>query len=424
MRLESALYTSKEGLNVHGQAISVIGDNISNVNTVGYKASRSEFSDLVSDGEGRESYAVQGLGSGVAVSRIRQIHDTGVIEFTGRSLDVAIGGRGFFMVGDPANPSYTRAGNFEINETGLLVDSRGQPVLGTSGVIGEDGEAGALTTLNLLNVEIGGRATTAAALTANLNAVGAAVEPLADPLTFRQLSQVASFMGSMSVYDSLGAEHTLNIAFYKTANNTWTARAYVDGADVGQEPGRPIQVGETVVNFGENGLIPEENAANTAMNINIPYANGSAAGNLILNMGNLTQYAAASQFYGVTQDGQGTGQITGYEFKKDGRLSAVLSSGEQVLIGTLQLADFTNMDGLQRIGNNLYVQGEGVGAKNPAAPGTAGLGELEGSSLERSTVDLANQFVELTLFQRGYQANSQILSVASSMIRDTLGLLR
>ena len=127
---------------------------------------------------------------------------------------------------------------------------------------------------------------------------------------------------------------------------------------------------------------------------------------------------------GVTQNGQGVGEVTGYEFKKDGRLVAILSSGSETLVGTIQLASFVNKDGLKRAGNNQFVEDTGAGKKDPGQPGTGGLGELQGASLERSTVDISTAFVELVVYQRGYQASSQVLNIASNTIRDTLGLLR
>jgi flagellar hook protein FlgE len=423
MRLETALYTSREGLNAHGQAIGVIGDNIANVNTVGFKASRSEFADLVSDGaEGHESYAVPGGGNGVEVAKIRTIQDTGVIEFTGRSLDVAIAGRGFFMTGDPANPDYTRAGNFEMNDEGLLVDSRGQPVLGTSG----DAAAGtSLSTLDLLGVDLSGAQTTKATLSGNLNAAeGFATPPVTAPATFNELTAAATTSAAFTVNDSLGGEHNVTLAYFKTANNTWTAQAYMDGADSGGTPGQPVLLGSTTMIFGSDGIIADANKATAQIAASATYANGAAAQNFTIDMAGFSQYATNSVLSGVSQDGQGTGEIKSYEFKKDGRLVAILSSGSEISVGTVQLADFTNVDDLSRAGNNLYATGENSGAKDPGSPGKGGLGTLEGSSLERSTVDLASQFVDLTLYQRGYQANSQILNAASTLIHDTIGLIR
>lgn len=420
MRLESALYTSREGLSVHGQAIGVIGDNISNVNTVGYKTSRTEFADLVADGtDGRQSYAVENGGNGVQISRIRQIHETGVIEFTGRSLDVAVGGEGFFIVGDVENPSYTRAGNFEMNDQGFLIDALGQQVLGTV-----DGGTG-LAPLNLLGVDVSGTETTRATLSGNLNA-SEGIDPAIDaPLTFNQLNAAATSSAAFSVNDSLGAEHSIFLAFFKTDTNTWVARSYIDGGDVGGVAGQPVLLGESTLNYGSNGVIPDANAAAASMSVTPAYSNGSEPETFAIDLSQFTQYSTSSVLSGVAQDGQGTGEVKSYSFKKDGRLVAELSSGEEVLVGTIHLADFRNLDGLQRSGSNLYSVGDGsVGEVRTGQAGTNGLGGLEGGSLERSTVDLANQFVDLTLYQRGYQANSQILNAASSMIRDTIALIR
>ncbi len=420
MRLESALYTSREGLNAHGQAIGVIGDNISNVNTVGYKTSRTEFADILAEGpDGRQSYAVEGGGNGVQVARIRQVHETGVIEFTGRTLDVAVAGEGYFILGDPANPNYTRAGNFEMNDQGFLVDPLGQQVLGTVGT-----DTGTLAPINLLGVDVSGTETTFAALTGNLSASEKVKQPIEDPLTFNQINEAANTTAAFTVNDSLGAEHSVFLAFFKTGTNTWTARAYVSGSEVGQETDSPVLLGESTFTFESNGVIAEGNIANTKMTVTPAYSNGSAAESFEIDLSGYTQYSTSSVLSGVAQDGQGTGEVNSYAFKKDGRLVAVLSSGEEVTIGTIHLADFRNLDGLVRAGSNLYKAGENIGEVRTGAAGGAGLGQLEGGSLERSTVDLANQFVELTIYQRGYQANSQILNAASTLIRDTLGLIR
>lgn len=415
MRLESALFTSREGLNVHGQALGVIGDNISNVNTISYKTSRSEFADLVANGEGSlQNSITSGGGSGVQVANIRQIQDTGVIEFTGRQLDVAIAGRGFFMLGSADDPSYTRAGNFQMDNDGFLVNSQGQAVLGTAA-----GGSG-LSELNLLEVNVSGNATTAVSLTGNLDAGETVKEVVTAPTSFNQIAAGANVINSITVYDTLGTEHAVSLAYFKSDSNSWTVQAYVDGQDVGQEAGTPVLAGETTLTFTENGLVSDT----TPLTASIAYSNGAAAGSFTVDLSNFSQYAASSELRGVTQDGTGIGEVTGYAFKDDGKLVAILTSGAEVLVGTVQLADFANLDALIRQGSNIYTAGEGAGAKDPAAAGTNGLGILEGSSLERSTVDLASQFVDLTLYQRGYQANSQVLNAANSLLRDTLGLIR
>lgn len=401
-------------MNVHGQALGVIGDNISNVNTISYKTSRSEFADLVATGEGSLQNSETGGGSGVQVAKIRQIHDTGVIEFTGRQLDVAIAGKGFFIVGSADDPQYTRAGNFQMDNDGYLVNSQGLQVLGTPA-----GGSG-LSELNLLDVNVSGTATSAVTLTGNLNAGEPVKDVVTDPTSFKQIAAGANVINSVTAYDSLGTEHAVTLAYFKTDSNTWTIQAYVDGSEATDSAGAPFLAGETTITFTENGIISESDP----LAASIPYSNGAAAGAFNVDFSNFTQYAASSELRGVTQDGSGIGEITGYAFKEDGRLVGILSSGTEVLVGTIQLADFANVDALNRQGSNIYTAGEGAGTKDPAAAGTNGLGTLQGSSLERSTVDLASQFVDLTLYQRGYQANSQILNAANALIKDTLGLIR
>lgn len=425
MRLESALYSSRAGLDAHGKAIAVIGDNVANASTTGYRSSRVEFSDIMAAGvSGSDSGATASGGSGAIVSKITETTETGTLEFTGRQLDVGIGGRGYFTVGDPAAPSYTRNGSFATDSTGLLVTQDGTPVLGVagSGVLGTD----PLTTLNLKNLNTAGTPTGAMTVFGNLDA-GTRVETAApaNPATFKELNAGASYVTNVTVFDSLGATHNVTLAFTKTAANTWVSQAYMDGADVGGTAGVPVQLGSNVtVNFGEGGQVPTANQAAASITAAPAYSNGAAAGNFTIGLGSFTQYAAPAQTSSITQDGIGVGSISGYEFKKTGQIYANLDNGQTVLVGSLGIADFVNPGGLTRIGNSMYAATDTVGDVTVAAGGTSGLGEIEGGSLERSTVDIANEFVNLVIYQRGYQANSQALNAANELVRDTIALMR
>ena len=419
MRLESAVNSSREGLTAHGTAIAVIGDNVSNSNTVGYKESRVEFADLFSSGLGGDDQVdSQSAGSGVVVKQVRQLHQDGLIEGTGRQLDFAVGGKGFFLVGDPANPSLTRAGNFQLDAAGNLIDSNGLSVLG----IPANGTA--LAALNLTNANLAGTATTAATILGNLDAEASVTAPPGNPETYRDLNQVASGVMTTQAYDSLGAVHGVDIYFFKTGANQWTAQAYMDGADVGGTAGKPTLVGTTNLTFDSSGAIPTANQAASTMTINAAYSNGAAAGSFTMAMGSFSQFASPTALTGSTVDGQGVGSITDYETDKGGQIFGVLDNGGRVLLGTIQLGTVPNVNGLVRQGNNLYQLGETSGALTTAAPNSNGLGDVEAGALERSTVDISKQFVDLVVFQRGYQANSQTLSVANQILRDTLGLLR
>lgn len=420
MRLESALFSSREGITAHGQALSVVGDNVSNVNTIAFRRSRAEFADLVSEGRyGKRSESTPQAGSGVMITAVRQSTENGIIEATGRELDVAIDGRGYFMVGNAEDPLYSRAGNFGIDSDGNLVTAEGLPVLGIKP------GAEVLSVLNFSDIEAAAKATQAGVLVGNINSSAAVTQVPNNPETFNAIAAAAGFIASdLTVFDSLGAPHALSLAFYKTEANKWTVVAYLDGADVGGEAGKPVQVGQANLVFSENGVIAEGNAANAVININANYGDGAQAGNFTLDLAGMTQYAGSSMINRFNQDGQTIGSPQGLEIDKDGGVYVRMSGGSRYLVGALQLANFTNVDGLDRVGGSLYRAGTEVGEIGVAAPGAEGRGVLRGGGLERSSVDLSNEFVDLVLLQRGYQANSQILNATSTMLRETIGLIR
>jgi len=420
MRLESALLTSREGISSHGQAIAVVGDNISNASTTAFKGSRAEFGDLMGEVAGdKVAETISGAGDGTTISRIRVIHENGVIEPTGRELDVGISGGGFFMVGSTAAPHYPRNGSFEITSEGLLVTGNGDPLLGYTGAT-----AAPLGTINMYNVKTAGAVTTTAQLFGNLDA-GATVTTLPqNPESFNDIAAQESYSAIQDVYDSLGARHTVRVSFFKTAPNTWTAQAYIDAGDVGGEAGKPQLLGTSTLTFDGTGALPDANKAAANMTLAPAYSNGAQAGAFTLQLSSMTQYAGGSLITNVTQDGQGTGQVTSYEFNSDGKIFAVLDNGIRSQIGTLPLATFRNLYGLERSGSGTFTQTEQSGAPQIGAAGEGIRGGVEGKTLERSTVDIADQFVNLVVLQRGYQANSQVLSAANEILQGTIQLIR
>ena len=441
MRIESALNASREGLSAHGAAIAVISDNISNADTTAFKAARAEFSDVYSDYTGSKSTGPVVDGNGAKVTSVRQIQISGTAEFTGRSLDVAIAGNGYFITGDATGSSgslgYTRAGNFQLDKEGYLINADGSYVLGspatsgstttgtTTGTTGTT-TSGTLSRLNLASLQGGATATANVALSGNVSSSLATTTVPAAPATFSALASAASHIETVEAYDSLGTPQTLTLGFFKTATNTWTVNAYADGGSVtGGTKGTPVQVGTVAgVTFGSDGLIPAASQAAAKITATPAWSGGAAAGNINIDLSKYTQYATGSALASKTQDGLSVGQIKSYEIDKSGKINASLSNGSTVTIGTLQLATFTNVDGLDRTGNNSYTTGPNAGTKTVGAPGTSGLGTTEGASLERSTTDLSSEFTNLIVMQRGYQANSQTLSASNEIIKDTLGLIR
>jgi len=217
----------------------------------------------------------------------------------------------------------------------------------------------------------------------------------------------------------------VNVALFKTGVNQWTARAYVDGGDVGGTAGVPTQVGgDAQLKFGADGVIAAADKAGASITANPAYGNGAAAGNFTIDLSSFTQYAAPSQLMSVDQNGKGSGQIKSYEIAKNGDLYALLDSGDRSFIGSLVLATFPNESALDRSGSGTFITSTNSGTPTIQKAGLGPSGTIEGAALERSTVDISSQFIDLILYQRGYQANSQTLSATNDLLRDTIQLIR
>lgn len=421
MRLESALFSSSSGLEAHGNAMAVIGDNVSNANTTAFKAGIVQFSDLLSEGaDGRNSSALPVSGSGVEVDQVRQDHSSGGFDYTGRPLDVSIDGEGFFVVGDPQAPQYTRAGNFIIDENGLLSTSGGKPVLGFAD------DATQLQAIDMRGVEVTGTPTSTMTITGNLSSQAPLVAQPAAPATFQEVGTSAAFVNSITVFDSLGESHDVTLGFFKEGANSWSVGAFIDGSEVtGGTAGTPVRLGQTVpLAFGPDGQLTEASVATAQIVASPAFANGAAAGNITIDLSQFSQFASNSTVSSITQDGQAAGEIEGYEIGGDGRVFARLSSGASPVIATLGVANFNNVEGLTRVGGSLFDATARSGNAGLSTAGQSGTGSLQVGALERSNVDLADQFVDLVIYQRGYSASSQIFSSAGDMLRDTIALIR
>ncbi|MFN4894368.1 MAG: flagellar hook protein FlgE [Pseudomonadota bacterium] len=420
MRLESAMRASREGLVAHGQAISVIGDNISNANTTAFKEQRTEFVALLGEqADDRGASLPTGAGDGVVVGRIRSDFTVGSTNPTGRDLDVALTGAGFFLVGDPQAPSLTRLGNFQVNQEGLLVTSEGLPVLGYSGTDNE-----VLGTINMVNLDAQPTPTTEITLFGNVNGSSQITQPPANPATFKELNDAAAFVSTQTAYDAQGKSHDIQLFYFKTAPNQWTVQAYVNGEDVGQAANLPVQLGQTSFSFNAVGQIPEEQQAQAVLNLNPAWAGGVEQTPFTLSLANMTQYAGGSRIVNVQNNGRGTGDIVSFEIGADGKIFGTTATGGRIQAGTLAVGLVNNNDGLLRTGNSLYSVTQESGPLRIGQAQTEGRGGMQGEALELSNVDLPKQFVDMIVYQRGYQASSQVLSAASGLLKDTIAMIR
>jgi len=360
----NGLFAARSGIASHGTAIGAIGDNLANSNTIGHKATRAEFTDLIA---GSAQDVTVGVGS--SITRTTYVFDQGTLELTGRDLDVAIDGNGLFVVQDEAGArSYTRAGNFKISADGFLVTQSGQKVLGFP-VNGN----GALQSLNLNSVSQDNVVTENMTLAGNLDARGTAVSiATVDALaidvagvgqtstsTYAQLNALAEYSTAVDVFDSLGGPHTVTYFFFKTGSNAYTVRGYVNNEDVDATAGStglPRQLGgEVAMTFDSSGIRTNPPALGTSdVTFTTPWNNGSNnAGTINVSFDPFTQYSSSSTMKSITQDGQGVGNITSISVGKDGVVSSILDNGQQAQIGTIALANFANPEGLSRIGAQL-----------------------------------------------------------------------
>jgi flagellar hook protein FlgE len=420
MRLESALRTSREGITAHGQAIAVVSDNISNVSTTAFKQQRAEFKDMLSDKVGdRGSEVIAGGGDGVFIDRVRLNFETGALNATGRQLDIALSGNGFFVVGDVAAPKLTRTGNFEINGDGILTTSDGLPVLGYSGT-----DIAQLGTIQMNRLAIQTLPTGTMEIFGNLDAGAPLTQPPANPATFQELNSAAAFVSTHSVFDTTGARHDFQLYYFKTGANQWTAQAYINGSEVGQADDIPVALGQTTITFNQFGQIDPATQAQTSIAMNPTWANGAAQNPITIGLGLFTQFGGGSRVTSSTQDGRGNGDVVAYDIAKDGKIFATLNTGDRVQAGTLALGMVTNLDGLERQGGSLFAATQESGAITVGLAGAGGRGGTVGGALESSNVDLSSEFVNMIVYQRGYQASSQVLSTTSDMIKNTIALIR
>lgn len=431
----NGLFSGRSGIASHGLAIAVVGDNISNASTIGYKASRTEFEDLIAGGQ----TAGKVVGSGSSVSAVTNIFDQGTLEFTGRDLDLAIDGNGFFIVDNGGARNYTRAGNFKIDASGALVDQKGQKVLGFP-----EGGSGALEVLTMNSVAQDNVGTENVSFSGNLDATKTILKTDLQITTaeasFQGLSAIADFSSVVKIFDSLGASHTLTMYFFKTANADSSAtppveaayqvRAYADGGEVaGGTAGTPVRVsgGPPFLNMTFDGAGARTNspvppASDFTFDTTVRWKDGADADAINFNFDPFTSYATDSTISSITGDGDGVGAITSLSIDRDGRIFAVLNNGQSSVIGTVALANFANPEGLTRVGSNLLQESADSGAPIIGKPGTGTFGKVESGSIELSTVDIAGEFVKMITLQRGFQANSRIITTINQLLNEIINL--
>ena len=424
MSLIGPLFTAQTAINAFSEDLNIAGDNIANLNTVGFKTSRQSFADLLPTVDGSLE-----IGHGVRLGPTTQPFQQGAIENSGNDTDLAIQGNGYFILKNTAGDSYyTRAGQFQLDNNSNLANPSGLLLQGLGGNISL---AGAETI----------PATPTSQLELNLNLDASAVSPTA---TFPGTGSVSQWMTASNfstvtpVYDDAGNSHDLTFYFRKSAPNTWdyevaANRSELDAtAPTSQEltsvgaagqlvfkpDGQPDLSLSTIPNVGSITWVDgatTHTSAGVAISFTHTETQTDPLGNPLTVVTGLTQYSGSSAASAIRQDGMDAGTLTKIKISPDGVVSAQYSNGQIRNLDTVALALFPNVDDLDRAGGTLFRTTLQSGAAIVGAAGTDGRGSLLSGSLELSTVDLAAEFVSLLTSQRSFQVNSKVITTADQM---------
>ncbi len=417
MSILSSIFTGVSGLNSNGQELSVIGDNIANVNTVGFKGSRMAFGDILSQSLTGLSGTSQ-VGRGVAVNGVTPMFTQGSFQNTSSGLDVAIDGEGFFMVNNNGATNYTRAGNFQLDQKGNVVTPSGAILQGylanaTGNITGQIGNMQLLANTNLP------QATTTANLAVNLDSgsavPGAAWGTWAPGTAAAPPANVYNNTTSVTAYDSQGNAHQVNVYFAETAANTWTAHyVYQDAGGLYKESG----AGQALT-FNTSGVLTSPPSSGA---LAFAWGGAVAPGSATVDLTGTTQVAGSFAVSNINQNGYATGSLKNIMIDDKGVVSGVFTNGQTRNMAQLCLARFPAETELTKLGNNLYAQSSSSGQPIVGAPQTSGLGRTLSDTLELSNVDIAEEFTNLISAQRGFQANTKIITTTDELLNELISI--
>ena len=395
------------GLNSANSDLDITANNIANVNTTGFKRSRGNFAELFATGLQSVSSQASGLGSRLAT--VQQEFSQGSIDFTSSNLDLAIVGDGFFTLSGGGELSYSRAGAFQVDRDGFIVNSGGRR-LQVYPATANGFNTGTLSDLQLSNADNPPGATTTVDSALNLpaDAQPPAVTPVdpADPDSFNHST-------SLTVFDSLGAEHQATYYFAKTANpNEWEASLYIDGTAVG--------TAQTLA-FDANGALTTPAAGEITFPAFTP-GNGADDITLTTDFSDVTQFGDQFAVSNLTQDGFANGRLTGIEISDEGIVFARFTNGQSEALGKVALANFANPQGLENLGDTEFGETFDSGQAQLGEAGTSNFGVLQSGALEASNVDLTAELVNMITAQRNFQANAQMISTADQIAQTVINI--
>lgn len=462
-----SLYAGVSGLQNHQIRMDVLGNNIANVNTTGFKKERVDFEDMLyqmMSGAAKPTDEVGGInpkeiGLGMMVAATSTIHTQGAFQTTGVSTDLAISGNGFFMLKDGDKSFYTRAGAFGIDRDGTLVNpGTGMRVQGwMAEKVGTADILRTSATPTDLVIPVGSkdpaRATGVVEYACNLSKE---TPEIPAGTTDAGTVKAGTWETDFTIYDAMGVKHSLRVSFAKEPGNpnVWRGTVLVDPENAAARTavglaGDPAAGGTNtfLVTFDATGKLRQVtdgagNASATAgaLSLRVGFDVSGAPANpdgtptrqfFSLALGTvgsadrtITQFAGSSSTKAFAQDGNMMGYLESFKIDPSGVITGVYSSGTTKVIGQVAMASFTNPGGLEKAGTNTYMESNNSGLANIGASGTAGKGKILAGMLEMSNVDLSEQFTDMIVTQRGFQANSKTIQTADQMLQELLTLKR
>ncbi|MFY7993975.1 MAG: flagellar hook protein FlgE [Bacteriovoracaceae bacterium] len=426
MSILASFNTGVTGLTAAGQSMSVIGDNIANAGTFGFKSSRAEFQDMLSNSLKGIDGGDQ-IGSGTKLAHVTPQFTQGTVARTQNITDLAINGNGFFAVEAPFGQGFTRDGSFHFDKEGHMINGDGYKALGF-----QPNEKGEITNklgpIKLGNTTIPATATKEVTMSMNLDSRENVM--VFDP---KNPDKTSNYNTSVTVYDNIGTARLVTTYFNKKADGMWEYHAMVDGADAANGvPGQLSEMANGQLKFNAKGVLEEEIPGLNSFNFN----KGAAPGQQItLNFGKTikeggtgldasTQYGSKSSIARHSQDGSSAATLASMSFNDEGILTAVYDNGVQRELGQVAVAKFENNEGLFKTGKNLFKETRKSGQAAMGKPGADGRGEVLAKSIEQSNVDIANEFIGLMAAQRNFQANTRTITTSDQMLQEVLNIKR
>ncbi len=398
------------GLNAASKTLEVIGNNVSNANTVGFKQSRAEFADVYANsltGGGASQ-----IGIGTKLANVSQQYTQGNITSTSNTLDIAINGGGFFRMSNNGAVTYSRNGQFQMDKFGYIVDAENKRLTGYTADANGVLSTGAPSEININTADLQPSASTEYKGVVNLDsrktALPAAGFDPSDPTTYHNSTAV-------TVFDSLGNEHTVQNFFVKTAPGTWSVFSTADGIST---PALPAAT--AAMTFSGTGVAPTIAPATPTVNF-VPTTGANAVA-LTMDFAGSTQFGSNFSINSLSQDGFTSGRLASFNTGKDGTVVGRYTNGQSKTLGQVVLANFVNPNGLQSLGGNAWVESADSGVPLIGTPNTGSMGVLQSSAVEDSNVDLTAELVNMITAQRVYQANAQTIKTQDQVLQTLVNL--